>query len=62
MKTKKGNEFDPRSQWWTYEVNGKEYEWFGEMSYNREKDRFEHIHIGPRGGEILIVWYRNKKR
>ena len=39
-----------------YTINGKEYSVTGEFDYNKEKDRIEHIHIGPRGGESLIIW------
>lgn len=39
-----------------YTINGKEYSVTGEFDYNKEKDRIEHIHIGPRGGEYLIIW------
>lgn len=39
-----------------YTINGKEYSVTGEFYYNKKKDRIEHIHEGPRGGEYLIVW------
>ena len=28
----------------------------GELAYNRDKNRYEHIHYGVRGGKYLIVW------
>lgn len=39
-----------------YTVNGKTYEVFGEFYYNEAKRRYEHTHIGKRGGETLITW------
>ena len=48
--SKVGNYFD-------YEVNGKEYWAQGELYFNKDKNRYEHTHIGKRGGTYLIVWY-----
>ena len=48
--SKIGNYFD-------YEVNGKEYWIQGELYFNKDKNRYEHTHIGKRGGTYLIVWY-----
>lgn len=58
MKTIKADEFTGSSQSGTmcYTIGRKEYEVSGEFDYNRKKDRIEHVHIGPRGGEYLIVW------
>lgn len=39
-----------------YTINGKDYSVTGEFYYNKKKDRIEHIHIGKRGGEYLIIW------
>lgn len=39
-----------------YEVNGKEFWVQGDLYYNKKKERYEHIHTGPRGGEYLIWW------
>ena len=39
-----------------YEINGKQYSIQGELYYNKERERYEHIHVGPRGGEYLIWW------
>lgn len=39
-----------------YEVRGKKYDVTGEFDLNKKKNRIEHIHIGKRGGEYLIVW------
>lgn len=40
-----------------YRIGNNEYWIQGELYYNRKKERYEHIHEGPRGGEYLIVWY-----
>ena len=55
MKTIKGIYWNI-SHYFTYEINGKEYYVEGELYYNKSKKRFEHTHIGPRGGETLIYW------
>lgn len=55
MKTIKGT--TRNGNYFEYEINGKEYWVQGELYYNKEKGRYEHTHIGPRGGEILVVWY-----
>lgn len=39
-----------------YEVRGKKYDVTGDFDLNKKKNRIEHIHIGKRGGEYLIVW------
>lgn len=39
-----------------YTVNCKNYTVTGEFHYNSIKDRIEHVHEGPRGGEYLIFW------
>lgn len=39
-----------------YAVNGKDYSVTGDFYYNKKKKRLEHVHIGPRGGEYLIIW------
>ena len=39
-----------------YEVNGVEYNVTGEFYYNAKKGRYEHIHIGKRGGEYLVIF------
>ena len=39
-----------------YEINGKQFSIQGELYYNKKKERYEHIHVGPRGGEYLIWW------
>lgn len=57
MKTKKG--VSRNGNYFTYEVNGKEYWVQGELYYNKDKSRFEHVHIGVRGGETLIFWKEN---
>ena len=58
MKTIKADEFTGSSQSGTmsYTIGKKEYEVSGEFDYNRKKDRIEHVHIGPRGGQYLIIW------
>ena len=40
----------------SYEINGKYYEVWGEFHFNAKKNRWEHEHIGKRGGKYLIVW------
>lgn len=40
-----------------YEINGKTHWVQGELFYNKKKERFEHIHWGPRNGMTKIVWY-----
>lgn len=39
-----------------YEVNGKDFSVTGDFYYNKKKARFEHVHVGPRGGQYLIIW------
>ena len=39
-----------------YTIGKKEYSVTGEFYYNKKKDRIEHLHEGPRGGQYLIVW------
>ena len=39
-----------------YEINGKQFSIQGELYYNKKRERYEHIHVGPRGGEYLIWW------
>ena len=56
MKTIKGT--TRNGNYFEYEINGKKCWVQGELYYNKEKDRFEHTHIGPRGGETLVVWYK----
>lgn len=55
MKAKRGNSYN-RSMYFDYSVNGKYYWVQGEMYYNRKKQRYEHEHIGKRGGKTLIFW------
>lgn len=61
MRTKRGTGYNPRTQHFTYEINGKEYWVQGENYYNCEKKRYEHIHIGSRGGETLIFWTEKER-
>lgn len=44
------------NNYFEYEINGKVYWIQGELYYNKKKERYEHIHVGPRGGEYLIWW------
>lgn len=60
MKTKRGNSYN-NANYFTYEINGKEYWVQGELYYNDSKKRYEHTHVGPRGGEILIFWTEREK-
>ena len=56
MKTVKGTSYNTKTNYFEYTINGKEFWVQGELYYNKKKDRFEHTHIGPRGGESLVVW------
>ena len=40
----------------SYTIGNKEYEVSGEFYYNKAKDRIEHVHEGPKGGQYLIIW------
>ena len=57
MRTKRADSFEKdfgMSYTMVYTVYGKEYTVSGEFEYNRAKGRYEHVHVGPRGGETLI--------
>ena len=58
MKTIKADSFHGNCQSGEleYTVGKKEFSVSGEFYYNKTKDRIEHVHIGPKGGEYLIVW------
>ena len=58
MKTIKADEFTGNSQSGTmcYTIGSKEHEVSGEFYYNKTKDRIEHVHEGPKGGQYLIIW------
>lgn len=56
MKTIKADEMWNNHTVMRYEVNGKEFNVTGEFYYNKKKKRFEHTHIGERGGEYLIIY------
>lgn len=45
-----------QGDYFEYRVGNKEYWVQGEVSYNRAKERYEHLHEGARGGQYLIVW------
>ena len=60
MKTKRGTRYN-KMNYFEYEVNGKEYWTQGELYYNKKKERYEHIHEGPRGGEVLIFWTEKER-
>lgn len=55
MKTIKADKESTRN-FVSYEINGKYYEAWGEFFFNKKKHRWEHEHIGKRGGKYLIVW------
>ena len=38
-----------------YTIGKKRYEVQGEFYYNKKKERLEHLHEGPRGGQYLII-------
>ena len=56
MRTIKGTYKDNKCQYFEYEINNKLYWIQGELYYNKQKKRFEHMHIGERGGKYLITW------
>jgi len=56
MTTIKGTTADTRSGYFEYEVNGASFWVQGELAYNGNKQRYEHEHIGVRGGKYLIYW------
>ena len=56
MKTIKAIEMSGNNSCMIYEVNGVEYNVTGEFYYNKKKRRYEHTHIGKRGGEYLIIF------
>ena len=60
MKTKRGKSYN-KTDYFEYEVNGKEYWVQGELYYNKKKERYEHIHEGSRGGEVLIFWTEKER-
>ena len=60
MRAKRGNSYN-RAMYFDYEINGKYFWVQGELYYNKEKSRYEHIHIGKRGGETLIFWTEREK-
>lgn len=60
MRTKRGNSYNKR-YYFDYEVNGKYFWVQGDLFYNDKKHRYEHVHVGPRGGEILIFWTEREK-
>lgn len=56
MKTKKADSYDRRRETLVYTIGGREVQVWGEFYRNLKKNRIEHTHIGPRGGETLIWW------
>lgn len=60
MKTKRGNTYN-RQAYFDYEINGKEHNIQGELYYNKKKERYEHTHIGARGGETLVFWTEKER-
>lgn len=60
MKTKRGKDYN-KEDYFTYEINGKEYWVQGELYYNKKNKRYEHTHIGPKGGETLIYWTEKER-
>ena len=60
MRTKKGESYDLRSQYFDYSINGVYFWVQGDIYYNEKKKRFEHIHYGKRGGETLIFWTKRE--
>jgi hypothetical protein len=56
MRTYKGESLDTKTMYYDYFFKGQMYWVQGELYYNEKKKRFEHIHLGPRGGKYLIIW------
>lgn len=56
MRTIKGISADMRTMYFEYAFKNQMYWVQGELAYNRDKKRYEHIHYGVRGGKYLITW------
>lgn len=56
MKTIKATSMWAHHSVMDYTVNGVDYSVNGEFHYNKILKRFEHEHIGIRGGRYLIVF------
>lgn len=56
MRTFKGESMDLKSGYFDYFFKGQMYWVQGELAYNKDKQRYEHTHFGPRGGKYLIYW------
>lgn len=56
MKTVRATEMSSDKRCMIYDVNGVEYNVTGEFYYNVKKSRYEHIHVGKRGGEYLVIF------
>lgn len=58
MRIKEAYSFDKHGLGYAmeYEISGKWHSVTGEFHYNKKAGRFEHVHVGPRGGETLIYW------
>ncbi len=39
-----------------YTIGKKRHSVDGEFHYNQKKDRMEHIHLGPKGGQYLVIF------
>lgn len=55
-KTIKGDYYNPQLEYFEYSFKGQ-FIWVqGELAFNKEKNRYEHVHLGRRGGRYLIYW------
>ena len=59
IRTKRGNSYN-KEYYFTYEINKIEYWVQGDLYYNIKKSRYEHIHVGKKGGETLIFWTKKE--
>lgn len=55
----KGESMNLRSGYFDYYFKGQMFFVQGELYFNESKQRYEHIHYGPRGGKYLIIWKTN---
>lgn len=59
IRAQRGESYN-KNQYYDYYVNGKYYWVQGELYYNNDRKRYEHIHTGKRGGKLLIFWTKKE--
>jgi hypothetical protein len=52
----KGESYNLKTQYYDYCFKGQLHWVQGELHYNKEKNRMEHIHYGKRGGKYLVLF------